>query len=85
MSASVHANHLPRKKATRGRKREKRVPLLGVGKTIVGSLLFFGVGILPCPFQRFLRFFLICFFLLLHLRKITGNIYHLFCSSDEDI
>ena len=55
MSASVHANHLPREKATRGRKRKKRVPLLGVGKTIVGSLLFFGVGILACPFQRFLR------------------------------
>ena len=53
----MHANHLPPKKATRGRKREKRVPLLAVGKTIVGSLLFFGVSILACAFQRLLRFF----------------------------
>ena len=69
----------PAKKGnSRKEEKKKRVPLLGVGKTIVGSLLFFGVCILACPFQRFLRFVLICFFFLLHLRKVTGNIYHLF-------
>ena len=53
----------PAKKGnSRKEEKKKRVPLLGVGKTIVGSLLFFGVCILACPFQRFLRFVLICFF-----------------------
>ena len=68
----------PAKRGDSRKEEKKRVPLLGVGKTIVGSLLFFGVCILACPFQRFLRFFLIWFFFLLHLRKVTGNIYHLF-------
>ena len=57
MSASVHANSPSAKKVTRGRKREKRVPLLGVGKTIVGSLLFLVWLFFHVRFNAFSDFF----------------------------
>ena len=61
----MRENHLAREKRRLAEGREKKgFPywvFLGDAKTIDGSL-FFGVCILPCQFQRFLSFFVICFF-----------------------
>ena len=55
---------------------------LADGKTIDGSL--FGVGIVVRCLSNASTVFFLSAFLLLHLRKVTGNIHHLFDFADED-
>ena len=81
-SASVRKNHRPRGKATGGRK----APLFGVSCWWENYwwFAFLCVGIVvPCLSNGCTDFFWSAF-LLLHLRKVTGNIHHLLDFADED-
>ena len=86
-SASVRENHRPRGKTTCGRKRGNNKGSLIWCFLLMRKLLM--VDFFVCEyccsvsFQRVHRFFWSAF-LLLHLRKVTGNIHHLLDFADED-
>ena len=83
----MRENRRPRGKASRGGRRENNKGSLILCFLLMRKLLmvgFFCEGIvLPCLSNAFSVFFFLSAFLLLHLRKVTGNI-HQFHFAYED-